>query len=81
LKDYAENEPTYNMIIQLYHANNHIMLSLTAQLLPSLAEVLTSEEPQIKMTSRTALLDLVKALRVEFPQLFEGQFGALMAQL
>jgi len=75
LKDYAENEPTYTMIIQLYHANNHIMLSLTDQLLPALAKVLTEDDGQVKIGTRVALLGLVKALRVEYPQFFEAHQG------
>jgi hypothetical protein len=75
LKDYVENEPTFTMIIQLYHAHNPVMLSLTEQLLPALAAVLGAEEQQVTNATRDALLELVKALRVEFPQLFEGNAG------
>jgi importin-4 len=73
LKDFIENEPTYQMIIQLYQANNHVMLSLTEQLLPALAQVLAEDEgkeEQIPMAMRLQLLELVKALRQEYPQLF-----------
>jgi hypothetical protein len=61
------------MIIQLYQANNHVMLSLTEQLLPALAQVLAEDEgkeEQISMAMRLQLLELVKALRQEYPQLF-----------
>jgi hypothetical protein len=77
LKDTVENEPTYTMILELYRAHNHVMLSLTEQLLPSLAIVLTAEEgePQLKVPTKLKLLELVKALRGEFPQLFEGYPG------
>lgn len=80
LKDYAENEPTYSMIIQLYHANNHVMLSLTDKLLPALAQVLTADDKQVKMATRFALLELVKALRVEYPYLFEAYSGLIVPQ-
>jgi hypothetical protein len=80
LKDVAENEPTYAMIIQLYQAHNHIMLSLTEQLLPALAKVLTEDEEQVKVSTRVALLELVKALRTEFPHLFEAHSGFLVPQ-
>jgi importin-4 len=73
LEDFIENEPTYQMIIQLYQANNPVMLALTEQLLPALAQVLTedeSKEEQIPMALRLQLLELVKVLRQEYPQLF-----------
>jgi hypothetical protein len=72
LKDYAENEPTYTMIMQLYRASNHVMLSLTDRLVPALVKVVTAEEQQLKVGTRAALLELVTALRDEFPNLFEG---------
>ena len=68
------------MIMQLYQAHNPAMLSLTAQLLPALAKVLTVDDGQVKLATRLSLLQLVKALRQEFPQLFEGQSGLVMAQ-
>ena len=68
------------MIVQLYQAHNHIMLSLTDQLLPPLAKVLTENEKQIKMATRVSLLELVKALRAEFPQLFEAHSGLIVPQ-
>ena len=75
LKDYAENEPTYKMIIALYHAHNHIMLSLTDQLIVPLAKVLTAEDQQVKNATKVSLLELVKVLRAEYPHLFEMQSG------
>lgn len=80
LKDYAENEPTYNMIIALYHAHNQIMLSLTDQLIIPLAKVLTAEDQQVKNATKISLLELVKVLRAEYPQLFETQPGLGMPQ-
>ena len=80
LKDYAENEPTYSMIIQLYHANNPVMHSLTNQLLPSLATVLAEDgQQQVKMVTKVTLLELVKALRGEYPHLFEAYSGLTMS--
>jgi hypothetical protein len=79
LKDYAENEPTFAMIVQLYQTHNEIMLPLTGQLLPALAKVLAVDEDQVKVTTRLSLLQLVQALREEFPQLFEGQNGLATA--
>jgi hypothetical protein len=66
------------MIIQLYHANNHIMLSLTDQLLPSLAKVVTEDDKQVKLATKVSLLELVKALRSEYPQLFEAHSGFIV---
>lgn len=67
------------MIMQLYQAHNPTMLSLTAQLLPALAKVLTVDDGQVKVATRLSLLQLVKALRSEFPQLFEAHTGLMMA--
>ena len=61
------------MIIKLYHAHNPIMLSLTEQLLPALAQVLTEDEgkeEQVSGTIRTQLVELVTALTQQYPQLF-----------
>jgi hypothetical protein len=66
------------MIIQLYHAHNHIMLSLTDQLIIPLAKVLTAEDQQVKSATKVSLLELVKVLRGEYPQLFEAHSGLAM---
>jgi len=61
------------MIIQLYHAHNPIMLSLTERLLPALAHVLADDEDneeQISATIRGQLVELVTVLRQRYPQLF-----------
>lgn len=68
------------MIIQMYHANNHIMLSLTNELLPPLAKVLREDDEQIEKSTRVQLLELVNALRKEFPQLFQAHPGFMMSQ-
>jgi importin-4 len=78
LEDFVENEPTYQMIIQMYHANNHVMLSLTNELLPPLAKVLREDEEQVEKSTRAQLLELVKALKQEFPQLFQAHSGFMV---
>jgi hypothetical protein len=56
------------------------MLSLTERLLPALAKVLTEEEKHVKLSTKVALLELVKALRGEFPHLFEAHSGFMVPQ-
>ena len=67
------------MIIQLYHANNHIMLQLTEHLLPALSKVL-ADENQLKISTRASLLELVKALREQYPHLFQSNSGLMVSQ-
>ena len=78
LKDVLENDPTFQMIIQLYHANNHIMLQLTEHLLPALSKVLAGQD-QVKISTRVSLLELVKALRDQYPHLFQSYSGLMMS--
>jgi hypothetical protein len=71
------------MIIRLYHANNHVMLSLTDQLVPSLVKVLTGDEgdeEQVKLDTKGELFELLKALRREYPHLFEAYSGFMLPQ-
>ena len=56
------------------------MLSLTDKLLPALAQVLTADDKQVKIGTRFALLELVKALRAEYPHLFEAYSGLTVPQ-
>lgn len=65
--DYAENQPVYKMICQLYRANNQIVMSFTEQLIPIFVQVLTGAEEQLKESSREELLALCSALNSEFP--------------
>ena len=66
LEDYVENEPTFTMILNLYHANNATMFSLTEQFLPVLAKVLMGDEKQLKPATRVALEDLARRLGGQF---------------
>ena len=70
-----ENEPTYSMFLFLYRSHNHVMLSLTEQLLPSLTQAVLNDDEQLKGETKLALLELIKALRAEYPQLFEAYSG------
>lgn len=56
------------------------MLSLTDQLLPSLVKVLTEDEEQVKMATKGQLFELLKALRREYPHLFEAYPGFMLPQ-
>ena len=51
------------------------MLSLTDQLIVPLAKVLTAEDQQVKSATKISLLELVKVLRAEYPQLFQAHSG------
>jgi hypothetical protein len=57
------------------------MLSLTDQLLPPLIKVLADEEEQqVKLETKGKLFELLNALKMEYPQLFEGHPGFMMSQ-
>jgi len=55
------------------------MISLTPQFVGKLSKVFAGEEDQLKVVTRAKLLELVKALQLEFPQLFEGHSGFIAA--
>jgi importin-4 len=75
LEDYAENEPTYKVLMELYRAHDQTMISLTPQFVEKLGKVFAGKEDQLKGDTRVKLLELVKVLQTEFPHLFDGQGG------
>jgi len=52
------------------------MLQLTEHLLPALSKVLTENE-QVKMPTKVSLLELVKALREQYPHLLQSYPGLM----
>lgn len=65
--DYAENQPVYKMICQLYRANNQDVLNLTEKLIPVFVDVLGGDKDQIKDSTREELSALCVALNQQFP--------------
>ncbi|CCG82267.1 Karyopherin Kap123 [Taphrina deformans PYCC 5710] len=65
--DYAENQPVYKMICQLYRANNQDILNLTEQLVPVFVAVLAGDKDQLKDATRGDLQALCSALNAQFP--------------
>jgi len=55
------------------------MLQLTEHLLPALSKVL-ADENQVKMSTRASLLELVKALREQYPHLFQSNSWLMVSQ-
>ncbi|KAI8344311.1 armadillo-type protein [Chlamydoabsidia padenii] len=66
--DYAENEPVFNCIIQLFHSNNAFVLGHIPQFLQVFAHVL-SDEAQLSETTRGRLIELVRAMHAQSPDL------------
>lgn len=65
--DFAENQPVYKMVCQLYRANNQHIMSLTEQLIPIFVSVLGGDQDQLKDTTRSELLSLCRALDQQYP--------------
>lgn len=65
--DFAENQPVYKMICQLYRSNNQDIMNLTEQLIPIFVNVLGGDRDQLKDTSRSELLSLCSALNQQIP--------------
>jgi hypothetical protein len=56
------------MIIGLYQAQNHVMLSLTEQLVPVFGNVVGV----VPQATREQLVLLIRSLAMQFPYLFQG---------
>ncbi|CAG8743597.1 15757_t:CDS:10, partial [Rhizophagus irregularis] len=67
LKDYEENEPVFQCIFYLFRANNSYVLSHIPEFLNIFAQVLSPPEDQLKDQTRQELIDLIKALNQQFP--------------
>lgn len=65
--DFAENQPVYKMICQLYRANNQDIMNFTEQLIPVFTSVLSGPQEQLKDSSREELVSLCVALNHQFP--------------
>jgi importin-4 len=62
-EDYQENEPLWNMIIQLYRENDATVQGLTKQLAPMMISTLGDPEDQLNDETRQALTALVEHLK------------------
>ncbi|CAG8690182.1 1184_t:CDS:10, partial [Ambispora leptoticha] len=68
-KDYQENEPVYQCIFQLFRANNNIVLNHITDLLNVFAQVLSPPEDQLLESTRNELIELIRALHHQFPDI------------
>ncbi|KAI8882389.1 ARM repeat-containing protein [Backusella circina FSU 941] len=66
--DFAENQPVFNCIFQLFRANNSFIHNQTASLLPVFLHVL-SDEDQLGDSTRAELIELLRALNAQSPAL------------
>ncbi|KAG0344463.1 hypothetical protein BG004_004468 [Podila humilis] len=70
-QDYAENEPVFKVLLSLIRSQNSWMVDHVAQLLPVFASVLASED-EIKPDTRAELVEILKALNQQYPELNIG---------
>ncbi|KAK1068243.1 hypothetical protein LTR74_005741 [Friedmanniomyces endolithicus] len=61
-EDYRENEPVFDMIIELYKQQNAVVLSLTDRLMPVFEQVMMPPEDQLKDETKEKLGQLVQYL-------------------
>ncbi|KAK5715533.1 hypothetical protein LTR15_010178 [Elasticomyces elasticus] len=61
-EDYRENEPVFDMIIDLYRQQNPVILSLTDKLMPVFEQVMAPPEDQLKAETKEKLGQLVQYL-------------------
>ncbi|CAG8438463.1 984_t:CDS:10 [Funneliformis caledonium] len=66
-QDYEENEPVFKCIFYLFRANNSFVLNHIPDFLKIFAQVLSPPEDQLKDHTRQELIDLIKALNQQFP--------------
>ncbi|CAG8543469.1 8474_t:CDS:2, partial [Ambispora gerdemannii] len=71
-QDYQENEPVYRCIFQLFRANNNIVLNHITDLLNVFAQVLSPPEDQLLEATRNELIELIRALHHQFPDIVNG---------
>ncbi|KAG4300916.1 hypothetical protein PCK1_002993 [Pneumocystis canis] len=75
--DYSENSPVYSAIMKLYRLNDVNIISLTEQLIPIFATVLGPPEEQLTESIRNELIELVKALNVDYSRIINQYPGLL----
>ncbi|KAI8137212.1 armadillo-type protein [Fennellomyces sp. T-0311] len=66
--DYEENEPVFECLFNLFHANNPFVLKHLAEFLQVFTHVLSSEE-QLKEATRAHLIELIRAINAQSPDL------------
>ncbi|KAI9321271.1 armadillo-type protein [Dichotomocladium elegans] len=66
--DFAENEPVFNCLFHLFRTNNSFVMSHVPQFLPIFSGVLSNEE-QLTEATRAQLIELVRALNAQSPDL------------
>jgi len=66
-QDYEENEPVFQCIFYLFRTNNSYVLNHIPEFLNIFAQVLSPPEEQLKDQTRHELIDLIKALNQQFP--------------
>ncbi|KAI8388178.1 armadillo-type protein [Radiomyces spectabilis] len=66
--DFAENEPVFNCLFQLFRSNNSFVFSHIPQFLQVFNHVLSDEE-QLNDSTRSQLIELLRALNAQSPDL------------
>ncbi|KAI8075033.1 armadillo-type protein [Gongronella butleri] len=66
--DFAENEPVFSCLFQLFHANNPFVMGHLPQFLQIFTSVLADED-QLAETTRSQLIELIRALHAQSPEL------------
>ncbi|CAO3593935.1 unnamed protein product [Absidia cylindrospora] len=69
--DFAENEPVFNCIFQLFRSNNAFVFAHIPQFLQVFTVVLSDEE-QLTEATRAQLIELLRALNAQSPELNIG---------
>ncbi|KAG5518421.1 hypothetical protein PMAC_002815 [Pneumocystis sp. 'macacae'] len=77
--DYSENSPVYSAIMKLYRLNDANIISLTERLIPIFATVLGPPEEQLTESIRNELIELVRALSVDYFGIINQYPGLLNA--
>ncbi|KAF2716668.1 ARM repeat-containing protein [Polychaeton citri CBS 116435] len=62
-EDFRENEPVFDMIINLYQAQNNVIQGLTQQLMPVFEQVLGEPEDQLSDETKVKVVELVKYVK------------------
>ncbi|CAG8674754.1 3854_t:CDS:10, partial [Acaulospora morrowiae] len=78
-KDHEENEPVFQCIFMLFRANNSFVFNHIPELLNIFAQVLSPPEDQLKEQTRQELIELIKALNQQFPDVVaRSSLGAFL---
>lgn len=70
-EDYEENKPIYECIVGLYQHGDATVQGLTGKLVPVFAQVLGEPKEQLEDETREKLVETVKYLAKQQPQLFQ----------